>query len=839
MKVRIVCLLLFAMPVLCWPVLAAGLDRAPVISVQVVDMNRRPIQDAVVSIRDISRRGQNAPTFERRTGADGKAVFSGNDFARFNQGLSGLAGKGRTMYFVHKGHLVGGYLEYTVEVIASKPGFETRTDKITEFSYYQPSKSRTIYLSRDAPARPAPARRDTQAPARAVATVAAAGTADTSTGSGASDRAGGTEQPTCPKCAQPVPADAKFCPECGAKLAATCPACNKDIPPSAKFCPYCGKKTPAQVEREEAERRRAEEARAGAVAEAQRRAEQAERQRRQEEARRAEEARAAAEAKRRAAELEAKRAARRSDIKRALDENSFKAAEALVDDLRASDRGFWLEMQKLFDAGLRAAKRAEIPDSLRVRYNCLTRGFHRFGGHETYISALALTPDGKRLCTGSEDGTLIMWDAGSGKMLAMLAEHKGTVSSIAFSPDGRWCASADREGLVIVMPFFRGKGDRRFDLGCIVTSVAFSPDGKYVAIGDCKNRLTLCDVDAEKRVQTVEFRQDPRLDVNAVAFSPDGKYITVASENTVFILDAATRKTVRSLRHRARRVSALAFTSDGSKLLTGTARPAFVQLWSIPDCRRLKVFDLGSDDDPKGYGEVQSIAVAPGDGSFAVGNRRGAVIQVWDMSGTRVFEKKRGGNSYLPALVAFGKSPESVHVARDRNALSLIDWKTGETKLAFGDPEFYGTAHTGYFAPGGGQVVTTGYGVEGYYTVWCRIWRADTGTPGVLGGEPPKRLTRLAPPPVGPRKKPTTSRMPSALSPDGRYAAVSGGDIPGRESRGFFFPVLVDAQSNKVVHVFSRFYIFRGSPPDIDYSPCGRYVLVNWSLYPVPPEFWP
>lgn len=47
---------------------------------------------------------------------------------------------------------------------------------------------------------------------------------------------------TCPKCGKVVPATAKFCPDCGAPMKAKCPKCGKDIPAGAKFCPDCGEK---------------------------------------------------------------------------------------------------------------------------------------------------------------------------------------------------------------------------------------------------------------------------------------------------------------------------------------------------------------------------------------------------------------------------------------------------------------------------------------------------------------------------------------------------------------------------------------------------------------------
>ncbi len=44
----------------------------------------------------------------------------------------------------------------------------------------------------------------------------------------------------CLRCARDVPADAKFCPDCGASLANTCRACGAVNAPSHKFCKSCG-----------------------------------------------------------------------------------------------------------------------------------------------------------------------------------------------------------------------------------------------------------------------------------------------------------------------------------------------------------------------------------------------------------------------------------------------------------------------------------------------------------------------------------------------------------------------------------------------------------------------
>jgi class 3 adenylate cyclase/tetratricopeptide (TPR) repeat protein len=45
----------------------------------------------------------------------------------------------------------------------------------------------------------------------------------------------------CPRCRHDNPARAKFCLECGQRLALTCLACGTELPETAKFCPECGR----------------------------------------------------------------------------------------------------------------------------------------------------------------------------------------------------------------------------------------------------------------------------------------------------------------------------------------------------------------------------------------------------------------------------------------------------------------------------------------------------------------------------------------------------------------------------------------------------------------------
>ena len=63
-------------------------------------------------------------------------------------------------------------------------------------------------------------------------------------------------------------------------------------------------------------------------------------------------------------------------------------------------------------------------------------------GHDNQIWAVAWSPDGKRIATGSWDATAKVWDTASGQELLTLRSHKGNVYGVAFSPDSKRLATA-------------------------------------------------------------------------------------------------------------------------------------------------------------------------------------------------------------------------------------------------------------------------------------------------------------------------------------------------------------------------------------------------------------
>ena len=51
----------------------------------------------------------------------------------------------------------------------------------------------------------------------------------------------------CPRCQRENPPQAKFCLECGARVALTCTKCRSELPAGAKFCLECGEPVASQA----------------------------------------------------------------------------------------------------------------------------------------------------------------------------------------------------------------------------------------------------------------------------------------------------------------------------------------------------------------------------------------------------------------------------------------------------------------------------------------------------------------------------------------------------------------------------------------------------------------
>jgi WD40 repeat protein len=73
----------------------------------------------------------------------------------------------------------------------------------------------------------------------------------------------------------------------------------------------------------------------------------------------------------------------------------------------------------------------------------------RLRGHKALVYAMAMSPDGRILATGSLDGTVKLWDVGSARERAAFDWKIGKIYSLAFAPDGMRIAAGGHSGIVV------------------------------------------------------------------------------------------------------------------------------------------------------------------------------------------------------------------------------------------------------------------------------------------------------------------------------------------------------------------------------------------------------
>ncbi|MDA0268518.1 MAG: protein kinase [Cyanobacteria bacterium] len=196
------------------------------------------------------------------------------------------------------------------------------------------------------------------------------------------------------------------------------------------------------------------------------------------------------------------------------------------------------------------------------------------------ITGLKVTE--QQLVTATTDGHIRLWGLPHLALQGDWVRHQGSVTALALSPNGRRLASTGDDGTLRLWEFPSGqllhtwtqpKGDRGADHRLL--TVAFYPQGPYLVTGDAAGAVTVWSLENLERAYILSRHQDA---VTAVACWPGGDVLATGSaDGQIHLWQLETKRRIAVLSHDWA-VSALAF-DDQRPILVSSSADETLRIW--------------------------------------------------------------------------------------------------------------------------------------------------------------------------------------------------------------------------------------------------------------------
>lgn len=192
------------------------------------------------------------------------------------------------------------------------------------------------------------------------------------------------------------------------------------------------------------------------------------------------------------------------------------------------------------------------------------------------FTAVALSPDGGLLATGSNHGIVQIWDVDTGKVIRRIdTPNKSFIQVVVFSPAGKILfAGADKGDTIYRIQSSTGKiSEIASSHTDAISQIAFSLDGNQMATASLDSMIQLW-VMKDGVPATPKTFPGHTASLYTVLFSPDGKTLFSAGrEGKIHVWDTATAQEILALSAKTNpaTIYSLMFDRTGSTLISADA----------------------------------------------------------------------------------------------------------------------------------------------------------------------------------------------------------------------------------------------------------------------------
>ena len=391
------------------------------------------------------------------------------------------------------------------------------------------------------------------------------------------------------------------------------------------------------------------------------------------------------------------------------------------DGRRAVSGGSWYNTLKVWDISTGLNAGLESGEELAT-----------LRGHANWVSAVAVTGDGRRAVSGSWDNTLKVWDLESGEELATLQGHTGAVEAVAVTGDERRAVSGSRDNTLKVWDISTGLNaglESGEELATLrghtdwVGVVVVTGDERRAVSGSRDNTLKVWDLESGEELTTLRGHTSW---VSAVAVTGDGRRAVSGSyDKTLKVWDLESGEELATLQGHTDDVCAVAVMGDERRAVSGSWDQT-LKVWDISTGLNVGLKSGEELATLRGHTSVVSAVAVTGNGRRAVSGSYDETLKVWDLESGEELATLRGHTSMVFAVAVTGDGQRAVSGSRD-NTLKVWDISTGlNAGLESGEELATLRGHTAWVS----AVALTEDGrraVSGSYDETLKVWDLESG----------------------------------------------------------------------------------------------------------------